>query len=556
VLGRRAAAEPRPAVAAAERAAAERAVAEPAPVQPPTRPRPLTARRILTWLLAAFVPAGLLSATTNFITTDLLAAPLLWVGPLALYLLTFVVVFSARGRQILRVIEVLVPAAVVLLWVPWISPVDWPAVPLLLVELGAFFIVATALHGRLAMDRPDARQLTTFYVVMSAGGALATAFVALVSPLVFPRIYEYPLLTVGAMVMLGVLRGPAGVWSARSTWELIRESGVRLAAFGAVALLLLILAAVNEARNLGFFVQYFGIAALIVAIGVRPFVLAAASLAVLVVASAADRGGLLLERRTFFGVLRVTVLDNNVAHAEYHGTTLHGLQFLDEVRSKPPTTYYAEEGPAGQIIKEARLTKPNLSIGVVGLGVGTMAAYARPGDTLTFFEIDHATVEIARDPKYFKYLSDAAAPARVVLGDARLSLAVEPAASFDVLMLDAFSSDAVPTHLLTREALQDYARTLRPGGFMLLHATNRYYKLESAMIATARAVDMGALVKVYNPNTQSALAQAATYSIWVVVAKPLDQSRFRGLGWGDTSPGPVLTDDFADLLRVLRFGIG
>jgi hypothetical protein len=123
-------------------------------------------------------------------------------------------------------------------------------------------------------------------------------------------------------------------------------------------------------------------------------------------------------------------------------------------------------------------------------------------------------------------------------------------------MLDAFSSDAVPTHLLTREALLDYARTLKPGGVMLLHATNRYYRLESAMVATAREAGLGALVRVYNPQTQSALSQAAVYSIWVAVGQPLDQSRYRGLGWGDPEPGPVLTDDFADLLRVLRFGIG
>jgi SAM-dependent methyltransferase len=559
VMGRRSAA----AAVVAERPAVAPSVEQPegapdeaslTPSQAP--PRRLGARRILTWLAAAFIPAGLLSATTNFITTDLLAAPLLWVGPLALYLLTFVVVFSDRGRQVLRAIEIIVPAAVTMLWLPWISPVDWPAIPLLIVELGAFFVVATALHGRLAMDRPDSRQLTTFYVVMSAGGALATAFVALVSPVIFPRIYEYPLLVVAAMVMLGVMRGPEGVWSARSTWALIRESSRRLVPFAVAAVVILVLAAANDARNIAHFVQYFGIAALAVAVAVRPAALAAVSLAVLVIASAADRQGLLLERRTFFGVLRITALDNNVAHAEYSGTTLHGLQFLDDTRGRLPTTYYAEEGPPGQVIKEARVTKPNLSFGIVGLGVGTMASYARPGDTLTFFEINQATVDVARDPTYFTYLKNAQAEPRVVLGDARLSLAAEPAASFDILMLDAFSSDAVPTHLLTREALADYARTLRPGGFMLLHATNRYYKLESAMVATARAAGLGALVRVYNPNTQSALSQAAVYSIWTVVAKPLDQSRFRGLGWGDPEPGPILTDDFADLLRVLRFGFG
>jgi SAM-dependent methyltransferase len=546
----------RPPVADAGPIADAEPVAEPRSDAPAASPARLSPRRIALWLLAAFIPAGLLSATTNFITTDLLAAPLLWVGPLALYLLTFVVVFSDRGRHALRIFEVMVPAAVTLLWLPWISPVDWPAVPLLIVELGAFFVVAVAIHGRLAMDRPDARQLTTFYVVLSAGGALATAFVALVAPVIFPRIYEYPLLVVLGMIVLGIMPGPKGVWGGRSGWEVIQEAGYRLVPFGIAAVLLLILAAVNDARNIGHFVQYFGIAAAIVAIGFRPMALAAASLAVIVISTAASRQALLVERRTFFGVLRVQVLDNFVAHAEYSGTTLHGLQFLDDVRRRQPTTYYAAEGPAGQIMDEARLRSPNLKIGIVGLGVGTMAAFARPGDELTFFEIVPATVEIARDERYFKYLADSPVPVRVVLGDARLSLAEEPDASFDVLMLDAFSSDAVPTHLLTREALRDYARTLRPGGLLLLHATNRYYVLESAMVATARDIGLGALMRTYNPNTESALSVAATYSIWVVAGQPLDQARFRGLGWGDPEPGPVLTDDFADLLRVLRFGVG
>jgi hypothetical protein len=451
--------------------------------------------------------------------------------------------------------ELLVPAAVTLLWLPWISPIEWPAVPLLIVELGGFFVVASAIHGRLALDRPDARQLTVFYVILSAGGALATAFVALVAPVAFARIYEYPLLVVAAMVFLGLLRGPQGFWVGRSPWELIREAGVRLVPFGTAAALLIILAAVNDARNLAHFVKILGVAGLIVAIGFRPAALGAASLAVIVVASVADRGGLLLERRSFFGVLRVQSLENGLAHAEYSGTTLHGLQFRVEVRGRLPTTYYAEEGPAGEIIEEARARSPNLSMGIVGLGVGTMAAFARPGDTLTFFEINAITVDVARDTRYFTYLSNAQATPRIVLGDARLTLAQEPAGSFDVLMLDAFSSDAVPTHLLTREAITDYARTLRPGGLLLLHATNRYYKLESAIVATARDVGLGALTRAYNPTTQSALAQAATYSIWVVAGQPLDQSRWRGLGWGDPEPGPVMTDDFADLLRVLRFGL-
>jgi spermidine synthase len=210
------------------------------------------------------------------------------------------------------------------------------------------------------------------------------------------------------------------------------------------------------------------------------------------------------------------------------------------------------DGPLGQLIQDRRDRTPNLRLGVVGLGIGTTAAYGRPGDELTFFEIDPAAVRIAQDRTYFTYLADAQVQPRIVLGDARISLAVETAGSFDLLVLDAFSSDAVPTHLLTREAIAGYVRTLRPGGILAFHVTNRFYHLDSAVVATAQATGLGALVKRYTPTDEALVQRAATASIWVVAGPRAEMPRYRGLGWGDTSPGPVLTDDFADLLRVFR----
>ena len=477
-----------------------RAPAEPAPAASgqPSRPAPgLTVGRQLAWLLAAFVPAGLLAATTNFITTDLVSAPLLWVGPLGIYLASFVVAFSERGRRILPVADLLLLPAAALLFYPYVVDTSGtPAWLLLTSELGAFLIVATAIHGRLALNRPDERYLTRFYVVLSAGGMLATAFVALLAPVAFRTIYEYPIL-----ILLGLLV-PVLLSKAR------QRDWLELVGVGVAASLLVTLFATST----------------------EPF----------------------LQRRSFFGVIRLDT--DGVLTAEYSGTTLHGIQFLDERRLEP-TTYYVQEGPLGDAFDDLRARHPQAEVGVVGLGIGTTAAYAQTGDALTFFEIDRAVVEIAQDPDYFTYLSGSPVAPRIVLGDARLSLAEEPAGSFDLLILDAFSSDAVPVHLLTREAIELYLRDLRPGGLVVFHVSNRHYELASAVGATAASLGLDAAQRAYVPADAEIDRIAARFSVWVAVGDRSAVQRLRDLGtWVSTSDGPVMTDDFADLLRALRLG--
>ena len=223
-------------------------------------------------------------------------------------------------------------------------------------------------------------------------------------------------------------------------------------------------------------------------------------------------------------------------------------------RRRIPTTYYVTSGPLGDAVKDLRARLPNgASIGVVGLGTGTVAAYERPVDTMTFFEIDQAIVDLARDTRHFNYLADAPVTPRIVLGDARLSLAVEPAGTFDLIVLDAFSSDAVPAHLLTREAMQTYAKTLRPGGIIAFHLSNRYYELVPAVASTAKSVGLGAAALSFVPSAERIDQEAARSSSWVVVGRPEDTARFAALGWSDPFAGPILTDDFSDILRLLRF---
>jgi SAM-dependent methyltransferase len=514
-------------------------------------PAPLTLRRQAIWLFAAFVPAGLLAATTNFITTDLISAPLLWVGPLAIYLLSFVAAFTDRGRRAIPRMERLAPAAATLLWLPWVAASsNWALSALLLVELGAFGILAVTIHGRLAMDRPEDRHLTRFYLVLAGGGVLATAFVALLAPLVFPAIWEYPLLIVAALVALLVLPGSSVRPDVLSLVGVTRGAIGRLLPYAVLVGVLLALVARNNAAGAGEALGYVAAGAVLLVIAVRPVVLPAATAGAILVLAIAAGSGNLAEQRTFFGV--ITIATDGVVNAEYAGTTIHGAQFLDAGRRREPTTYYVRSGPLGSAFEDLRARMGGARVAVVGLGAGTTLAYERPGDAFTVFEIDPAVIALARDRRYFTYLPDAASQPTIVLGDARLSLAEVPDGSFDLVLLDAFSSDAVPAHLLTAEAMRIYAATLRPGGVILFHLSNRYYELARPVVATAESIGLGALSLRYIPDQPTTQATGALGSIWVVAGAGEDVERFRARGWTAVAPGTVLTDDFPDLLRSLQ----
>lgn len=525
----------------------------PGSTQPVSMPpaNPIGFWRPVRWLVVAFIPAGLLSATTAFLATDLVSAPLIWVGPLAIYLASLVVAFSARGRRVLRVVEWLIPAAATLLWVPFIERTGWPIVGLLLIIFISYGVLATALHGRLALDRPDTRHLTLFYLVLSAGGLLATAFVALVAPLIFDQIYEYPLLLVAGIAALAILDGPEPTRRGREGLAL--DAIRRLAPLIGIGLLVVLVVAHNEPTTARALAGFIAVGAVLVAVASRPAILAAGTAVIIVALSVLSAPSDLAVRvRTFFGVIEVTYGPEAAERTEYSGTTLHGVQFLD-ARSREPTTYYVRSGPLGDAFEDLRARTKASSIAVVGLGTGTTAAYSQVGDIFSFYEIDQEAVEIASDPALFTFLSDAPVPIRIVVGDARLSLAAEPGASVDLLVLDAFSSDAVPAHLLTREAIADYRRVLRPGGIAIFHLSNRYYDLAPAVASTAESIGLGALGLGYQPGPADEARLAARATQYLVVGAAGDVARFADLGWVEEArPGPILTDDLFDTLRLLR----
>jgi hypothetical protein len=522
------------------------------------------------WMIFAFVPSSLLLGVTTHITTDIASVPLLWVIPLALFLLTFVIVFSKRPaiphKLIVPVHAYLVLLFIIALYVSVLS--IWVT---LLANLLMFFVTAMLCHGELAKRRPATSHLTEFYLWMSFGGVLGGGFNALLAPLIFNSTLEYPIAIVLACALRPVLaEGRAGRW----TLDVILP-----ALLGIVLLSFLVGAPdISEWINARFpvFVIVCAILAMVV-FGFSPRPLRFA-LGIAVLLSAMNhltnsaRTTLLMER-TFFGVYTVSLDDTGQFIILKHGTTTHGAQSTDPQKWRDPLTYYVREGPTGQLFAALHSDPRELSIGIVGLGTGAMACYRRPNDNLTFYEIDASIVSVAQDDRYFHYLDECAPSSRIVLGDARLSLAREPDNRFDVLVVDAFSSDSIPVHLLTREAIDLYFRKLGDEGLLLIHISNRYLDLEPVLGNLSQYAQRTGRIQTFlpeetDPATELSVEEIATQerssefrntSVWVLLA-----ANERALGgiatdqrWRPLIPEPgvgLWTDDYSNIIKVLRWG--
>lgn len=500
-----------------------------------------------TWLVLSAVPSSLLLGVTTYLSLDVAPMPLLWVVPLAIYLATFIVVFSPWGERVhpsvLRLSAMpLLLVALLLAWGPGMPP----AVPLAL-HLLTFALLALAVHGELARRRPSPAHLTEFYLWMSVGGVVGGLANGLVAPLVFDRPLEYPL----------ALAIAAGLRPSRD------PGGDRRARLVDVAVPIAFLIALVVLDRLGgdpFVYLRFGLCLLVTVVGLRfsrrPLRFGLTIAALVIAGAFRTRGEHLLHlARNFFGVHRVFVTEEGRVVTLGNGTTLHGEEFTDPNRPLAPRGYYHRDGPLGTVMAAAQ-RKTNLNIGVVGLGIGSSSCYARPGDRFSFFEIDPDVIRIATDRRYFRSLSECAPTARLVLGDARLELAGEPDRGFDVLVLDAFSSDAVPAHLLTREAFALYERKLAPGGLIGLHISNRFLDLKPVVSAGGAAAGLLAL-DFLDPSTPEAhLAELHDASEWTLLARsradlgPLaDDAR-----WAPIAPTrPPWTDDFSNIVSVFHF---
>lgn len=470
--------------------------------------RPTTWRDRLIWVGLAAVPSSLLLGVTTHLSTDVAAAPFLWVAPLALYLVTFILAFQAkpilsRDRALFWQ-GGLLPVAMALLLVRSTN-----LALLLGVGLTAFFFAALVCHQRLAERRPPPDRLTEFYLWLSLGGVLGGSFNAFLAPILFDNVWEYPL----ALVLTALAR----------PWKRGRLSILEMVCLAAG--LFAIGGAVLQLRGgTVVLLQVFTAVAIACAFLVRDrtwaFVLLLIGMASQTHAALPGSRQLAAERG-FFGTLRVDVRQDaqlGPVHALYHGTTLHGAQALRPDRRCTPMTYYAPTTPIGQAFAFVQSRDGSARLGVVGLGAGSVAAYVREADRLRFFEIDPLVARFARDQRYFTYMSDCArGPVDIVLGDARLKLTTEPVAAYDLLLIDAFSSDSVPTHLLTTEAMRIYLERLAPDGLLVLHLSNRHLNLQRSAAATVEAAGGAALLQ--NFKKPSGAGSTANASDVMVVAK-------------------------------------
>jgi SAM-dependent methyltransferase len=529
---------------AAARPRPEAPVAVPAPRSDLVRP---TTRRMLVWALLAMLPSTLMLSVTTHLSTDVASIPLLWIVPLALYLGSFVLAFARRSRAI-PVTATRVAVALGLVEV--VVALSGPALPIYVSITTSLLMLATvsyAAHARLAVDRPDATQLTLFYLVVAAGGVLGGLLNGFVAPAVFSSVLEYPIgLSAVPLLLVGVVALRRGRLSLQMRTNLVR------ATFIAVLVCPVVLAlrtGITLQASRIFVVTLL----LLVTFAVGWLLAQHPSLALTAVLFLYGSNvligtpGLIEQTRTFYGTYRVG--DNGSKHIFVHGTTVHGTQFLDPARRDVPTTYYSQQGPLGDVFAVANENGLG-SVGAVGLGTGTLAAYGRPGQQFTFFELDPEVVRIAEDPAYFSYLRDSRANITTVIGDGRLSLSRAPAASFDLIVLDAFSSDAIPVHLLTEEAIESYARCLTKGGSLVFHISNRVFDLRPVLHAAAARMGWRVVLGPTNSTTPGELS-----SVWVVMGPANDTIRTldHRPGW-TTLGGPSVawTDDYSSVLSVLR----
>jgi SAM-dependent methyltransferase len=451
-------------------------------------PRP-TLRRQLHWLLIAAVPSGLMLSTTTHLTTDIVAMPLLWVLPLGLYLLSFVIAFSTMERPT-QIVTLIAPVVLLAVGGLGLLSSGGGSMMVALASLAMLFVIATALHGYLYHLRPATQHLTLFYLIMSAGGVLGGLFAALFAPLIFDWVYEHPILILAAAMLL-----PLPALLPWDKWLGLEAKTARI-----TAAVLALIAAFCAWHMVGDWTgrldgatTSWGIA--IFVIGMLVIGWRWAYVPVLALLMIGVGGWDTIQEsftgarvRSYFGVYTVTDYPASNQRRLAHGTTLHGLQRTDAAHRRDPTTYYGHQSGVGLTLDKAEaLAGPNASVGIVGLGAGTLACYRKPGQHWTIFEIDPVMVDIARDPSKFTFLSDCAGDTPIVIGDARLQLANQPAGRFDVIVIDAFSSDAIPLHLLTEEAIGIYARAMKPDGILLIHISNRFFDLEPVLAAEAKA---------------------------------------------------------------------
>jgi len=519
----------------------------------------------LRWALLAFVPSSALLGVTQYLTTDIAAIPLLWIVPLALYLLTFVLAFSPRVQVPMRSAGIALGALSVAAAAEFQGSLRMPVPVMIAVHLGALVAVGVVCLSRLAATRPDRSQLTQFYLWIAAGGCLGGVFNAILAPQLFDSIAEYPVaLGLAVFLVPDPMRDGRTDGGRHTARALDFATAIGIGVLGVALPRFLPMRAPGVAWPLAITVGVPCVLTLALLPWPRRFAFAVAALLSLSWMSFHAPWSALHRDRTFYGVHRVVVAEGPARmHVLVDGVTRHGSQSLDLARRLIPTTYYHPSGPLGDIVRGMRERGRLAEVAIIGLGAGTTAAYGESGERFSYFELDPAVARVAQDPGLFTYLTDSRATVEIVLGDGRRQMAACADQRFDLIVLDAFSSDAIPVHLLTREAVATYLRKLRPRGCLAFHLTNGYLTLVPVVSAIAADLGVPAAVKVDTEKTPQQVFEGKDDSTWAVMARaegdPLPI--LAADGWRPTGPGNgvlpdafLWTDDRSNLVELLFHG--
>jgi hypothetical protein len=507
------------------------------------------------WFLLSLVTTTLLYGLTGQITMDLATLPLLWMGPLLLYLLSFALAFSGQSLRgfggALSFIACLSIFALLLLALPNLPLVRSYLGAVLVFQAAASGLIFFLLHSELANDKPDPSRLTDFYLTIAFGGFVGGALCTVAAPLMFPTLLEYPLGLLMALLLL----------SRRLPWK-SRSGRVLLMLFSIFAALLFFAWSTEVfLGNLIFAAFASGLLVLMsrsfmLILRMRLFVFFLLTLGISAFAPA-PMSGIVKVERSFFGVHRVLHEKKRGSFALLHGTTVHGRQFRSPERRSQPLVYYHRGGPVGQLLSTC--VEPR-KVAVFGLGVGTLAAYSQAEQEWLFFEIDPLVVKLARDTRYFHYLRQASGSVNIILGDARLSLASRPKSELlDLMIMDTFNSGSIPVHLLTVEAFQLYLSRLAPNGLLVLHISNQHLDLELVIEAMAETFGLAALSRKDARLSAEDRARGCSRSHWVALARAGADLNFlkSDKAWMSLRKSPGLkpwTDDYSDILSIIKIG--
>jgi hypothetical protein len=516
----------------------------------------VTVLRRLRWLALSFVPSSLMLGVTTYITTDVAAVPLLWVIPLALYLLSFVLAFTRKQFASVALLRRVMLVAALIVTLILASGATEPAWALIFANLGFLFVAGLACHKQLANDRPSTTHLSEYYLWIALGGALGSFFNVFVAAALFNSVLEYPVaIVLACMLQTGEPAGSDKQVGFRKNYpDLLYPLGLYVLTVG-----LAVLVTYSRVNSPTFKLIIVLVVPLMIInhfFRARPVRFALGLCAVMLgsIHLTGDMGPTVHVDRNFFGTIRVTTESMGI-NTLYSGNTIHGRQFVDQSRRCEPLSYHHEHGPLGQVMAVFNAAPANHRVAVIGLGVGAMAAYSKPAQEWTFYEINPDVITLASNSQHFTYLQNCASGSvSVVEGDARLKLQNASEGQYGLIVLDAFSSDAIPVHLLTQQSLDLYLSKLAAGGILAFHISSRTLDLKPILADLAQSRK---LICIGFDDLKPSSIEGKDPSQWVVMARAEAEisnlsintqwKRLEGTG------ARVWSDDFSNIVRAIRW---